>query len=173
MKKKKKHYIDKDRLNKELSDFYFKSKEAKEKGIELPRIPEFVGECICKICNELGNKYNFVRYTYKDEMIGDAIVACVKGVWKFNPEKPPYRSKSGIWVEPGKNAFNYISTIAWRAFILKIGNEKREQYRLHSNFLKNYYRIDETGEEINSEMLEVSNRIVSEYEEKLKKKKEK
>ena len=114
-KKKKVNYIDKDQLNEELKNYYFTCKELKEKGEDLPRISEFIGECIYKICYELGNKYNFARYSYKEEMISDGIENCIMYFENFDSNKT-------------ENPFAYFTQIIWWAFVRRITKEKTQQY---------------------------------------------
>lgn len=77
---------------------------------------EYIGLCVMEICNNLAKKANFVNYTFKDEMISDAIENCVKASMNFNPEK-------------SKNAFGYFTQIAFNAFIRRIQKEKKQRDR--------------------------------------------
>ena len=67
-----------------------------------------------KIAYGLGNKSNFINYTYKDEMIGDALVKMYTALQnkKFN-------------VDSEYNPFSYFTTIAFHAFINRIKKEKK------------------------------------------------
>jgi len=67
------------------------------------------------ISNRLGFAPNFINYTYKEEMIGDAIVKMLYALKnkKFNPDKG--------------NAFPYFTTIAYNAFCNRIKKEKKER----------------------------------------------
>lgn len=163
VKRKKNEYINGKALHEVLTKFYYDNQKLKEEGKELLRVPEFVGEAIIKICYGLANRPNFVRYTssWKDEMIDDGIAACVYGALMFNPEKS------------SSNAFNYLTTIAWQAFVQRIEREKRQQYIVHSNFVKSFASIDGSILDVDLEINEVSNRIVSEFEEKQESRKQK
>ena len=76
--------------------------------------PHDLADSLKKIAYGLGNKSNFINYTYKDEMIGDALVKMYTALKnkKFN-------------VESDYNPFSYFTTIAFHAFINRIKKEKK------------------------------------------------
>ena len=116
-------------------------------------IPNYIGECFMKICNGLAKKPNFANYTYRDEMISDAIENCVMAVNSFNPEKT-------------NNPFAYFTTIAYYAFIRRIQSEKKQQYIKHKN-IQSYFL---TGEIESIEDNVLSNGVIEDFENKMKKK---
>jgi hypothetical protein len=59
-------YIDNAEFLAAIKEYKKAIAEAKEKGLEKPRIPNFLGECIMKIAQGLSYKPNFINYTYKD-----------------------------------------------------------------------------------------------------------
>jgi DNA-directed RNA polymerase specialized sigma24 family protein len=89
--------------------------EANEKGEELPEMPRFIAESIMKICNKLSYRPNFIGYSYREEMVEDAIENLVKVAKNFNPAKT-------------NNPFSFITTIAWNAFLRRIEKEQTESY---------------------------------------------
>lgn len=98
-----------------ICDFKDKCKEAEVAGKPQPRIPEKIGECFIMIATRLSNKGNFVGYTYKDEMVSDALENCITAIHSFNPDK-------------SKNPFAYFTQIIWFAFLRRIEKEKRQTY---------------------------------------------
>ena len=64
----KKHYVN----NK---DFYEAIIAYKVVRVENPtaRIPNYIGECIMKICERLSRNRNFIGYSFRDEMVADGI----------------------------------------------------------------------------------------------------
>jgi hypothetical protein len=152
--KKKTNYINAHELHEALTNYYIILRQAKEEKSTLPRVPEQIGVYIMRICNELSTWSKFARYTFKDEMVEDAIMNCVYGASMFNPTKPT------------ANAFNYMTTIAYQSFLQRIDKEKRQHYIRHSNFVKNFSDIDGNLLEIDGEVNEVSNRVVQEFEAK-------
>jgi hypothetical protein len=89
--------------------------KAEDENLPTPRIPEPIGNCFVMIATKLATKGNFVGYTYKDEMISDALENCVVAVHSFNPEK-------------SKNPFAYFTQIIWYAFLRRIEKEKKQTY---------------------------------------------
>lgn len=125
MKKKKPvNYINNKQLYSVMLEFYEKTEQNKKDNKELPQIPNYVGQCFLKICNGLSNRPNFAGYSYKDEMIGDAIENCVTAAYGFNPHK-------------STNPFAYFTQIAWFAMVRRITKEKKQNYIKHKNFQNN------------------------------------
>lgn len=81
-------------------------------------IPEYIGDCLIKIARGLSCSPNFKDYTYRDEMICDAIENCVRAVGNFRWDAT---TRSG-----SPNAFGYFTKICWFAFIRRINLEKKE-----------------------------------------------
>jgi Sigma-70 region 2 len=110
-------------------------KEAREAKRELPKIPDYIGECVFLIANNLVKHPWYVGYSpqYKQEMISDAILDCVAAVDNFNPEK-------------STNPFGYFTMIAWNAFRRRLQKEKKQQYiklkNYESSFVLNHDNLD-------------------------------
>ena len=108
--KEKKHYVN-------PKDFYDQIKEYYRTDI----IPDVLAESINKIATGLSYAPNFINYSYKDDMIGDAILKMFSALRnkKFN-------------VDAGNNPFSYFTTIAFHAFINRIKKEKKHRETLTS-----------------------------------------
>lgn len=121
------HYVDNKKLYTEMIKFIDKVNEAKEKGLgkdKYPRVPDYIGECIFKIANKLSHRPNFIGYSYREEMIGDAIENCFMYIHNFNPEK-------------SKNPFAYFTQIMYFAFIRRIQKEQKQQYIKQKSMIEN------------------------------------
>ena len=103
-----KHYVDNKELFRVLSDY----KAALDNG-EQPPIPDYVGECLLQIATKLSNKPNFFNYTYKEDMISDALENCILYLHNFDPKK-------------SQNPFAYFTQIIHYAFLRRIQREKRQ-----------------------------------------------
>ena len=119
-KKSSNHYIDNKKFYTEMVKFHRACEEAKAEGIETPRIPNYVGECIMMIAKRLATRPNFVGYSYKDEMISDGIENCLTYIHNFNPEK-------------STNPFAYFTQIIYYAFLRRIQKEKKQMYIKHKS----------------------------------------
>jgi len=108
--KKTEYYIDPAVFKQQLVEYY-KDSETNE---------SVIAESINKIAHGLSYSSNFINYTYKDEMIGDAIVKMFTAVKnkKFN-------------VDSEYNPFSYFTTIAFHAFINRIKKEKKHTEALN------------------------------------------
>lgn len=105
-------YVDNKKLSKELGDWGRHVRSQIKAGGKPDPITDYVAECIYLICNNMGYKHSFINYTYKEEMIGDAIENCVRYIKNFDNEK-------------NNNAFGYISKIAYWAFVRRIKKENK------------------------------------------------
>ena len=86
-KKQNEHYVNNKEFTLEVSEYNEKVKLAESKGKTPPRMTEYIGECIYKIATRLSTRPNFINYTYRDEMICDAIENCIQYIGNFNREK--------------------------------------------------------------------------------------
>ena len=112
---KENHYVDNELFLKEMVAYRRAMRKAKREGLPQPRLPEFVGECFMKIAEKRSHEFNFLSYTFRDEMILDAIENCVQYAHNFNPRK-------------SKNPFAYFSQIVYFAFVRRIQKEKKHLY---------------------------------------------
>jgi DNA-directed RNA polymerase specialized sigma24 family protein len=102
-KQEKPHYVNARDFENALIQYYDDDK-----------ITNYIGESIQKIATGLSYAPNFINYSYKDEMVGDAIVKMYQAVLhkKFKLNK-------------GFSPFGYFTTIAYHAFICRIKKEKK------------------------------------------------
>jgi DNA-directed RNA polymerase specialized sigma24 family protein len=158
--KTKRHYVN----NK---DFYeaIVSYKAKLKENPNTRVPDYIGQCILAICTKLSTKPNFIGYSFRDEMIADAIENCIGSVDGFDPEK-------------SSNPFAYFTQIAWNAFIRRIQKEKKQQYIKHKNMQNSMvmwnnedHNYGDSGGMIHVKDNQISNDIIDSFEKKLTKSK--
>lgn len=109
------NYINNKEFYEMLQEYKSMCKEAEKNGKPVPRIPEKIGNSFIMIATKLASKGNFVGYTYKDEMISDALENCVVAVHSFDPDK-------------SNNPFAYFTQIIWYAFLRRIEKEKKQTY---------------------------------------------
>jgi len=114
-KPKPEHYVNNKEFTEAVSEYADAYKEAAAKGSKKPMMSNYIGECIYKIATRLSTRPNFVNYTYRDEMISDAIENCIQYIGNFDSEK-------------SKNAFAYITQICYYAFLRRIQREKKQSF---------------------------------------------
>ena len=107
------NYIDNKKLHEVIKGYVIAYREAKAKDEPLPRIPEYVGKAAMEIATGLASRYNFSRYTYKDEMIMDGVMDIMKYLHNFKYEE---------YDKP----FSYFNMVIWQAFVRRIQKEKKE-----------------------------------------------
>ena len=116
---KRPHYVNNKQFSQAVVDHVVNLKECEKKGLPKPIVPDYIAQCFLKICEGLSHKANFVRYTYREEMVMDAVENCLKAIDRFDPEAA---TRTG-----NLNAFAYFTQISWYAFLRRIQNEKRQQ----------------------------------------------
>jgi len=107
------HYVSNKELLAELLEYKNNCKIALAMGSEKPQINNKIASAITRICTNLSNRDNFIGYSFKDDMIGDAILKCFIKLEKFDEKR-------------GENPFAYFSQIAWNCYINRISREKAE-----------------------------------------------
>lgn len=113
------HYVDNKKFSQAIVDYVTKVREAESKEEQLPIVPNYIAECFLKICEGLSQKSNFNRYTYREEMVMDAVENCLKAVTNYKIETT---TRTGL-----PNAFAYFTQIAFYAFLRRIAKEKKQQ----------------------------------------------
>ena len=119
-KKQSIHYVDNKRFSQAVVDYCTELDQArKERRNQLPIVPNYIAECFLKIAEGLSHKDNFIRYTYREEMVMDAVENCLRAIENYNVEAA---TRTG-----NPNAFAYFTQISWYAFLRRIAKEKKQQ----------------------------------------------
>ena len=121
----KQHYVSPEEFKRELKKYY-----------DSDNMTEILGEFIKKIETGLSYLPNFINYTYKDDMIGDALIKMYSALKnkKYN-------------FESGSNPFSYFTTIAFHAFINRIKKEQKHHETI-SNYKSQVYESMMTDPEM-------------------------
>lgn len=113
------HYVNNKEFSQAVVEYAQSVKAARAAGVEEPRITEYIGRCFLRIAEGLSHKPNFIRYTYREEMVMDAVENCVKACANFDGS---FATRTGT-----PNAFAYFTQICYFAFIRRITKEKKQQ----------------------------------------------
>ena len=113
------HYVNNADFSTAVVEYVTLVREAKAKEERLPVVPDYIAQCFLRIAEGLSHKSNFVRYTYREEMVMDAVENCLKAIENYNLEAA---TRSGR-----PNAFAYFTQISWYAFLRRIAKEKKQQ----------------------------------------------
>ena len=112
------NYVD----NKKLFDCFVEWREARvaaeAKGDPEPQPPAYISESIMLIAQKYSTIWKFNGYSFREDMVGDAIIDIVKCFRNFDTD----RSTSPL---------SYITRTAHNAFIRRIIKEKKQSYIKH------------------------------------------
>ena len=117
--KKKPHYINNKEFSLAVVEYVKTVNEAKEKGKPQPKVTDYIATCFIKIAEGLSHRPNFVRYTYREEMVMDGVENCLRAIMNYKIETA---TRTG-----NPNAFSYFTQIVYFAFIRRIAKEKKQQ----------------------------------------------
>ena len=120
---KEQFYVDPKLFYKEIKNYY-KSED----------VNDYLAESIYKIAKGLSYAPNFINYSYREDMVGDAVIKMYTALKnkKFNIESKDAKGNN-------YNPFSYFTTIAFHAFITRIKKEKREKDTIAA-YQETYYR---------------------------------
>jgi hypothetical protein len=118
-KKKKAYYVNPAEFLADIEEYYVSDD-----------LTNKLGEAVYKIATGLSYAPNFINYSYKDDMIGDAVMKMVAALRnkKFN-------------IDSGNNPFSYFTTIAFHAFINRIKKEKKHRETITQYQEKVYFDL--------------------------------
>lgn len=84
------------------------------------KLSEELADMVQKIATRLGYAQNFINYSFKTEMIGDAVIKMITAL-----------TRKRFMCNSGYNPFSYFTKVAYRAFQNRIKKEKKEYETLH------------------------------------------
>lgn len=111
----KTHYVDNDKFYEAIKEYRVRRLAALEANLPVPKIPEYIGECITKIAIKLSHSPNFRNYSFREDMIADGVLNCMIYFNNFDPEK-------------SSKPFSYFTQCLWYAFVRRLQNERKETY---------------------------------------------
>ena len=170
-KKRNIHYVNNADFSYAVVEYVKTAESAKKGNKEVPKVTDYIATCFLKIAEGLSHKANFIRYTYREEIVMDAVENCLKAINNYNLEAATRTGKP--------NAFAYFTQITWFAFLRRIAKEKKQQeiklkYLTQSgieNFISENENADEASTQVaNSFVDSLRNRIekVKTKDEKIK-----
>jgi DNA-binding transcriptional regulator GbsR (MarR family) len=118
MKNKPIHYVNNRDFSNAVVIYCTELQEKRDRGESLPIVPDYIAQCFLNISERLSRKSNFIMYTYREEMVMDAVENCLKAIENYNIEAATRTGKP--------NAFAYFTQISWYAFLRRIAKEKKQ-----------------------------------------------
>lgn len=125
----KDYYVDNKKFTEEYLIWKKSVNHAKENGLPRPKISEYLGECILKICTRMTYMPSFYNYSWKDTMITNALENCIIYFDRFDENAISKRTG-----EKTAGPFSYFSTIVFRSFQRTIKMEN-DQIRLRQKYI--------------------------------------
>ena len=125
------NYVDNEKFLEAILQYKQEVACAFTKENEKPMIPEYIAECFLKIAEHLSFRPNFIKYTFKDDLISDGVENCLLYAHKFDETK-------------SKNPFAYFTQIIYYAFVRRIVKEKKQtkiRYRMLDVYFKDEHDI--------------------------------
>ena len=113
------HYVNNAEFSAAVVAYVTTVNEAQQSELPLPVVTDYIAHCFLRISEGLSHKSNFIRYTYREEMVMDAVENCLKAIENYNIEAATRTGKP--------NAFSYFTQISWYAFLRRIAKEKKQQ----------------------------------------------
>lgn len=121
--KKSTHYVSNPDLYESFVEWYSAMENAEKDGLPEPRMPDKIGLAFLQIAENLAKKSNWLSNTkWKEEMVGNAIISCVKYAKSFNPKV-------------STNPFSYFTQTCYYSFLHTIRLEKKQDYVKHKSMM--------------------------------------
>jgi len=117
--KKKEHYVNAKVFEAQITEYY-----------QTGNLVDILAESVTKIAHGLSFAPNFINYSYKDEMVGDAVVKMFSAL-----KNKKFKLNTGF------SPFSYFTTIAFHAFINRIKKEKKYQNSVNEFREKTYFDL--------------------------------
>jgi len=146
-KSKSIHYVNNADFSQAVVEYVKKADEAKKNNKDIPKVTNYIANCFLRIAEGLSHKSNFIRYTYREEMVMDAVENCLKAINNYDIEAATRTGKP--------NAFSYFTQITWFAFLRRIAKEKKQQEvkmkYLTASGIENFI-INENGDDMSNQI---------------------
>lgn len=160
----KNNYVDNDKFLEAIVDRKTTLKQCRKLKIPKPPLSNYIGSCILLIAQNLSHLPRFKDYSYREEMIGDAVENCIKYFDNFNLKY--------------KNPHAYFTQISYYAFIRRIKKENDilyAKYKIHEQVgvLGSMEGVNEDNMSSQFQVYENIVEFIENYEKKKEEKKQK
>lgn len=143
-------YINNRDFSQALADYVQTVAAAREQGLPDPVLPDYIAIGLYQISEGLSRSPNFMNYSYRDDMVMDAVENCIKVVKNFDVKAA---TRSGT-----PNGFGYFTQIAYYAFLRRIEKEKKQtqikQKLIEGSSLESFADFGDDSSQIGESMIE-------------------
>lgn len=91
------HYVNNREFTEKLVE-YIEAYKATPENEPKPRVSNYIGDCFMRIANKVAMRSNFWQYTYRDDMIGDAVENCLIYIHNFDVNTYSVKLRKGTLV---------------------------------------------------------------------------
>lgn len=112
------HYVNNKEFSIAIVEYMTEVNAAIAAGKEPPKVTNYIAESFIKISEGLSHRPNFVRYTYRDEMVMDGVENCLRAIRNYDVDAA---TRTGT-----ANPFSYFTQICFFAFLRRIEKEKKQ-----------------------------------------------
>ena len=154
--KPKKHYIDKEKFNEETSKYVKLYNECVKNGLPKPQMNNYLGGCILLLATKISHMPAFSGYSFRDEMVGDAIEICIRYFYKYNEDAISVRTG-----EKTAGAFSYFQQIIARRMFKRRAEEKVQMFLRQKLIVHSEDRFSAIQEQDEKENVDVLNEILA------------
>ena len=133
MASKSENYINNKEFSKAVFKYVEECNKCERKGSDIPVVPDYIALGFQQIAEGLSHRPNFISYSYRDEMVMDAIENCLKAIRNYNIDAA---TRTG-----NPNAFAYFTQISYWAFLRRIAKEKKQQ-DIKDTYFENTFAAD-------------------------------
>jgi len=109
------NYIDNKKFLAELTEYRKNYYTEVDAGMRPPRLPDYLATCFLQLAEKFSRHKKYFAYPFRDDMVSDAVLCCVKYAHNFDPEK-------------SSQAFGYFTMVVKMAFHQRIAKEKKYLY---------------------------------------------
>lgn len=141
----KHHYTSGAELTVNLAAWVAARKTAIKTGQPVPPLPDVVGEVALKMATRIVGKSGFSGYTFKEDMIADAMVAMCSYAHNFDVSK-------------STNSFSYLTSLIMNSIFRTLQKEQKETY------IKALVSQKHTQERLPQNMIDKGHEIIAKFE---------
>lgn len=109
-------YVNNKDLSAAVIEYAIKVSDATERESEPPQPSNYIATSIMKISNGLSRSPSYINYPYREDMVMDGVIDCIKALKNFDANAA---TRNG-----SPNAFGYFTQICYFAFLRRIAKEK-------------------------------------------------
>lgn len=143
-------YINNKEFSIALSEHVKNVRKCRESNSEEPQISDYLAKGLLQIAQGLARSPNFMNYSYRDDMVMDAVENCLNVVNNYNIDAP---TRTGV-----PNAFGYFTQICYFAFLRRIQKEKKQteikQKLIEGSSLDSFADFGDDSGQIGESMIE-------------------